>query len=581
MAMPSEPARIFKSEWTATFPWLYVKDGKMFCNTCDSQPATSGHFVSGSQNFRISALQLHAQSAQHKRCDAMIQQNATNADINRMSLLFRNAHAIAKAGRPFSDFPWLCTLDEKKGLSVGDSYRNEKKCSEFIESIAEEQRMQLRSVIQKAHYFSIMVDGTTDSSVTEAEIMYIRYAIDGMPYVRFLAYVNISRANASTITESIVKTLEQHLHLTKQVIFERLMSITTDASVSSDSKAKAKGFFKTLTTRKTVILASLLTDAIDVLHVLSLSLQHTYCSPGCIIDMLNVALLKLEQFKQRPGLYLQAALSETMSFMGVPISGTYNDDQLCTAIHHVVDGLVEQLQKRLLDGSSGNLTASMTFLVLKNWPEEHTQEFGNEAIHVLLRHFNPILHDSIMNSTRIPEEWSTLKEYVYKLKNGSKELTWVGVNEVAKDVCPNVLHFVDLLLSLPASSADCERGFSLTKFITSDWRTPDGFDAVSDGFNAMSVQNVGSTYIIVSWDLPTHSNGILINFSLYCNGALAGVLPLTVICYDTTGLLLFTVYMYITLSVGQVLQSHPQALHSSWNVVLGVISAAASLPSTL
>ncbi|KAL5490961.1 hypothetical protein EMCRGX_G016170 [Ephydatia muelleri] len=110
--------------------------------------------------------------------------------------------------------------------------------------------------------------------------------------------------------------------------------------------------------------------------------------------------------------------------------------------------------------------------------------------------------------------------------------------------------------------------------VVSTYYTPDGFDAVS-------VQNVGSTYIIVSWDLPTHSNGILINFSLYCNGALAGVLPLTVISYDTTGLLLFTLYMYITLSVGQVLQSRPQALHSSWNVVLGVISAAASLPSTL
>ncbi|KAL5491950.1 hypothetical protein EMCRGX_G017330 [Ephydatia muelleri] len=34
-----------------------------------------------------------------------------------------------------------------------------------------------------------------------------------------------------------------------------------------------------------------------------------------------------------------------------------------------------------------------------------------------------------------------------------------------------------------------------------------------DGFDAVSVQNVGSTYIIVSWDLPTHSNGILINFT--------------------------------------------------------------------
>eukprot|EP00731_Ephydatia_muelleri_P033300 Em0027g48a len=107
-----------------------------------------------------------------------------------------------------------------------------------------------------------------------------------------------------------------------------------------------------------------------------------------------------------------------------------------------------------------------------------------------------------------------------------------------------------------------------------------GIELPPDGFDAVSVQNVGSTYIIVLWDLPTHSNGILINFSLYCNGALAGVLPLTVISYDTTGLL-FTLYMYITLSVGQVLQSRPQALHSSWNVVLGVISAAASLPSTL
>eukprot|EP00731_Ephydatia_muelleri_P001121 Em0001g1121a len=101
-----------------------------------------------------------------------------------------------------------------------------------------------------------------------------------------------------------------------------------------------------------------------------------------------------------------------------------------------------------------------------------------------------------------------------------------------------------------------------------------------DEFDAVSVQNVGSTYIIVSWDLPTDSNGILINFSLYCNGALAGVLPLTVISFNTIGLLPFTLYMYITLSVGQVLQSHPQALHSNWNVVLGVISAAASLPRT-
>eukprot|EP00731_Ephydatia_muelleri_P033063 Em0025g19a len=92
-----------------------------------------------------------------------------------------------------------------------------------------------------------------------------------------------------------------------------------------------------------------------------------------------------------------------------------------------------------------------------------------------------------------------------------------------------------------------------------------------DGFDAVSVQNVGSTYIIVSWDLPTHSNGILINFSLYCNGALAGVLPLTVISCNTTGLLPFTLYMYMS-------SSH--AHRHCTPVGMGVNSAAASLPRT-
>eukprot|EP00731_Ephydatia_muelleri_P032642 Em0024g186a len=90
-----------------------------------------------------------------------------------------------------------------------------------------------------------------------------------------------------------------------------------------------------------------------------------------------------------------------------------------------------------------------------------------------------------------------------------------------------------------------------------------------DGFDAVWVQNVGSTYMIVSWDLPTDSNGILINFSLYCNGALAGVLPLTVISYNTTGLLPFTLYMYMS-------SSH--ARRHCTPVGMGVISAAASLP---
>ncbi|KAL5506747.1 hypothetical protein EMCRGX_G008484 [Ephydatia muelleri] len=47
---------------------------------------------------------------------------------------------------------------------------------------------------------------------------------------------------------------------------------------------------------------------------------------------------------------------------------------------------------------------------------------------------------------------------VFAAKVPPKESEWVDVFKNAQDSCPNVLQLVDLLLSLPASSANCERG---------------------------------------------------------------------------------------------------------------------------
>ena len=117
-------------------------------------------------------------SVQHKSCMHVLSghtSTAEQAQVSQLALLFRNAHAIAKAGRPFTDMEWMCALDEKKGLDMGMSYRTDKKCCEFIQCIAEEQQAILQASVQSGNFFSVMVDGTTDSSVTEAEIIYIRY----------------------------------------------------------------------------------------------------------------------------------------------------------------------------------------------------------------------------------------------------------------------------------------------------------------------------------------------------------------------------------------------------------------------
>lgn len=51
-----------------------------------------------------------------------------------------------------------------------------------------------------------------------------------------------------------------------------------------------------------------------------------------------------------------------------------------------------------------------------------------------------------------------------------KNLTWPEINRRWKSHYGNILAVVDLLLCLPSSSAECERGFSLIKNIKTDIR---------------------------------------------------------------------------------------------------------------
>ena len=66
--------------------------------------------------------------------------------------------------------------------------------------------------------------------------------------------------------------------------------------MSSDSKAKAKGFLKKLTSRKTILLGSFATDVIDILHT---DLHSPTYSPGHIIETLQVTVIKLQALTER------------------------------------------------------------------------------------------------------------------------------------------------------------------------------------------------------------------------------------------------------------------------------------------
>lgn len=63
---------------------------------------------------------------------------------------------------------------------------------------------------------------------------------------------------------------------------------------------------------------------------------------------------------------------------------------------------------------------------------------------------------------------------------GTFEKTWPTVNRMLRHQCPDVLDLFDALLTIPATTADCERGFSVMKQMKSDWRSRLKGETLSD-----------------------------------------------------------------------------------------------------
>ena len=117
--------------------------------------------------------------------------------------MFPICHALAKHARPYTDYVWLCDVDERKGLGVGAAYRNDKQARLFTHHIAEVGREQIRDDVVTAKFLSLISDDSTDSATLEAEMVYIRYTHRGAIPVNFAGYVNVERANAPGVLDAI------------------------------------------------------------------------------------------------------------------------------------------------------------------------------------------------------------------------------------------------------------------------------------------------------------------------------------------------------------------------------------------
>jgi hypothetical protein len=196
--------RTFQHHWLQMYKWLHFdKESQlMSCDWCKKfgKDDPDGNFFKSTDNFKKDTLDYHNGNKAHKRAEDIFNANNSTSQskaeeiitslnesvMNRLNILFNACHALVLANRSFTDFVWMMELNRKNGLDVGNTYINDKSASTFIHFISESERIKIREEVGKAKFISLISDGSTNCSIKEQEILYLRYAISGVVHNKFI-----------------------------------------------------------------------------------------------------------------------------------------------------------------------------------------------------------------------------------------------------------------------------------------------------------------------------------------------------------------------------------------------------------
>ena len=177
--------RQFVPSWSKEFPWLYFNkdENVMVCSEFSQQADKESPFYLGTSTFRKSSIRTHAKSKAQAKCELAkrakeIQRSTpmaqTVAKMNKANLevlkkLFRTAYYVAKEEIAMAKFSSLFKLQIGNGVNMSKTYLNDHACHNFIGT----------SQIEKSRFLSVLSDGSTDNSVTERELAYVRFLCNG------------------------------------------------------------------------------------------------------------------------------------------------------------------------------------------------------------------------------------------------------------------------------------------------------------------------------------------------------------------------------------------------------------------
>ena len=114
----------------------------------------------------------------------------------RMVLKNRFTTACYLAKNEFVDYPEVLDLQELNGLETQKGYRTDRAAAIFIDYITEQMKVPLKECLLNAKSYSILQDGSMDTSISEQELVYVLLFNYGQAVLKFLSIENPQAADA-------------------------------------------------------------------------------------------------------------------------------------------------------------------------------------------------------------------------------------------------------------------------------------------------------------------------------------------------------------------------------------------------
>ena len=139
----------------------------------------------------------------------------SNEDREGLRVKVNTMYHIIKNEDPFTDYPKLLNLQKINKVPIlqqgkqARSYATDDYGTIFGDFIGKVTMNSLKKDLAKAHYYSVLCDGSTDKSVIEQEAIFILFLSDGFPALRYLSIESVGHATATGVLSSLTTAFER------------------------------------------------------------------------------------------------------------------------------------------------------------------------------------------------------------------------------------------------------------------------------------------------------------------------------------------------------------------------------------